>query len=189
MNSELTISFQLGANPNLTDDKGDTALHVLIREDNLYNCADLLINANYPNDRKLNLEIENYDSLTPLLLAVRLNRIEVVRSLLTAGASIDGVYKKDGNTILHFAVSENAEDLVALILNQTAIDVTRKNNANLMPIELATAASPPNRKILDLLNIKYDQVSHNNYNSDELCNSTCKFGCLILNLEDFVDIK
>lgn len=188
----LMTFFQSGADPNLTDDKGDTALHVLIREDNVYNCADVLIKANYPNDRKLNLEIENDDSLTPLLLAVRLNRIEIVHSLLNAGASIDGVYKKDGNTILHVAVSENSEDLVALILNhRTAIDVTRRNNASLMPIELAAAATPPNRKILDLLSKKYDQVSHllNNNGDELLCNSTCKFGCLIRNLDDFVDLK
>lgn len=150
----------------------------------------MFIKANYPNGRKLNLEIDNYDSLTPLLLACRLGRIEIVHSLLNAGASIDGVYKKDGNSILHIAVSENSEDLVALILNQTDIDVTRKNNANQMPIELATAFTPPNRKIIDLLKNKYDQVSVSvNYNIEELCNSTCIFGCDIHNLDDFVELE
>lgn len=148
----------------------------------------MFIKANYPNDRKLNLEIENYDSLTPLLLATRLNRIEIVHSLLKSGASIHGVYKKDGNSILHIAVNENSEDMVALILNQTNIDVTRKNNANQMPIELATAFTPPNRKIHDLLKNKYDQVSVS-YNIDELCNSTCIFGCDIHNLDYFVEIE
>lgn len=167
----------------MTDDKGDTALHVLIRDENLTKCADLFIKGNYPNNRKLNLEIENYDSLTPLLLAARLNRTEVVQSLLRAGASIDGVHKKDGNNILHIAVSENSEDLVASILSQTTIDVTQKNNANKMPIELAMAFTPQNRKILELLQPKYDQVSVDYWIDDDLCDSTCIFGCEILNLE------
>lgn len=183
----LKQSNRLGADPNLTDDKGDTVLHVIIREEKLSKCADLFIKANYPNGRKLNLEIENYDSLTPLLLAVRLNRIEIVHLLLDAGASIDGIYKKDGNNILHIAVSENSEELVSLILNRTAIDVTKRNNANQMPIELAAAAEPQNLKIICLLQNKYEQVSEKNYFiDDEEC--SCIFGCGIRNLEYFIEI-
>lgn len=193
-NKKNDFSNFTGVDPNLTDDKGDTVLHVLIREEKLSKCVDIFLKADYPNDRKLNLEIENYDSFTPLLLAVRLKRIEIVESLHKAGASIDGVYKKDGNTILHIAVSENSAELVSLILNETTIDVTRKNGANQMPIELATAAIPSNRKIINLLmNKKHDQVSVNNdcCNDELLCNSTgtCVFGCQILNLEHFVEIE
>lgn len=148
----------LGADPNLTDDKGDTVLHVLIQQENLSKCVDLFVNATYPNGITLNLEIENDDSLTPLLLAARLNRVEIVQLLLTAGASIERVHSKDGNNILHIAVKENSEDLVALILAETTIDVTRKNSANKMPIELANATTPENVKILHLLNNKHDQV-------------------------------
>lgn len=147
-----------GADPNCIDDKGDTVLHVLIREERLSKCIDLFLNATSPK-HKLDLEIQNYDSLTPLLLAARFNRVDIVHSLIKAGASIDEVYSKDGNNILHFAVNENSEELVELILNNTTIDVTRKNSANKSPMELAIATKPPNRKILDLLSSKQDQVS------------------------------
>ncbi|XP_037036644.1 nuclear factor NF-kappa-B p110 subunit isoform X3 [Bradysia coprophila] len=158
--------IRLGADPNVTDYKGDTALHVIIRDDKLFKCADLFINGNYPSHRKLNLEIENFDSLTPLLLACRLNRVEIVHSLLKAGVSVDGAYKKDGNNVLHIAVSENSDELVSLLLSQTTIDVTRKNNADQMPIELAMAAEPQNRKILHVLKRRYDQFVSNKYPTD-----------------------
>ncbi len=155
---KISIDLTVGADPNLTDDKGDTVLHIIIREEKLAKCADMFIKAIYPNGRKLDLEIENYDSQTPLLLAARLKRIEIVHSLLKAGASIEGVYKRDGNNILHIAVSEHSEELVSLILNETKIDVNRKNNANQRPIELAEAATPLNRKILKLLRNRSDEM-------------------------------
>lgn len=156
-------------------------LHVLIREESLNKCVELFLKSTYPRNIKLNLEILNYDSLTPLLLATRLNRIEVVQSLLNAGALSEGVYSKDGNNILHIAVNENSEDLVALILQQTTIDITRKNSANQMPIELATASTPQNQKILDLLHTKHDQVSESDYTIDASCQ--CEYCSLDLMVE------
>lgn len=155
-------------------------MHVIIRDEKLSKCADLFLNATYPNGRKLNLETENDDSMTPLLLAARMNRTEIVNSLLRAGVPVDGACKKDGNNILHIAVSENSEELVTLILNHARIDVTKKNNANQMPIELATAAVPPNYKIIHLLNSKYDQVSRLLCYGDEYCKL---FECMICILE------
>lgn len=184
----LNFDWLSGVDPNLTDSKGDTALHVIIRDDKLSKCADLLINANYPSHRKLNLEIENFDSLTPLQLACRLSRVEIVHSLIKAGVSIDGVYKKDGNSVLHMAVSENSEELVSLLLSQTTIDVTRKNNADQMPIELVV--DPPNRKIIHLLKSRYDQVSDHydpiDIGGDELCTGTYLFEWDIRNLEHLI---
>lgn len=102
---------------------------------------------------------------------------------------MDGVNKRDGNNVLHIAVSENAEELVSLLLSETTIDVTRKNNADQMPIEIAMAAEVPNRKILHLLKGRYDQVSHYDHDNigDELCNSTCIFECDVRNLEFFIE--
>ena len=157
-NIEL-IKSVLGSNINLADSDGNTAIHIAVQNNAPYKTLAALIDAGYPSDRR------NREGFTPLLLAVRQNKTEAVRILLSKGAdpfvtdneskcAVSHALKQNGDiletivkiagkqrditgeSILHYAARESDAQTVQKLLSM-GLDRTVKNIAGETPYDTA----------------------------------------------------
>ena len=57
---------------------------------------------------------ENFEGVTPLMLAARYNRVEIIKLLLEKGAKLDAKDQR-GNNALYYAVSSKSTDAIAVL--------------------------------------------------------------------------
>ena len=140
-----TIRNQIanGFNINTKYLKGKTLGHYVIK----YNVTGLLL---YLAKIGLNLDIcdDNYD--TPLHLAVKNNRIILVKELINCKVDINMACEFEA-TPLHLAVSEGHSDIVKLLLKAGA-DVSLVDERNQSPLDYAL--DEKNDHIVNLLKNK-----------------------------------
>ncbi|XP_060051703.1 ankyrin repeat domain-containing protein 7 isoform X2 [Erinaceus europaeus] len=105
-----TILLNHGADPNLKDLDGNTALHFAACGQSVSLVEKLL-------EHKANLEAQNKDGCTPLLLAVTKSNTEMVEFLLKRGADVNAS-DKNQRTALMIAISDEPTNLVSLLLQQ-----------------------------------------------------------------------
>ena len=130
-----TFLIERGANVDLKDDRGDTALHYAVSRYILHNCNDSLKvcsclikhgadvngcnNNKGPNNRR-----------TPLMIASRYGRVDVMTLLIKHGADVN-LQDKNGETALHYAVDIDSdvscEALTCLIENRANVDAVSNN--------------------------------------------------------------
>lgn len=110
-----------GANPNILNKKGKTALHEFVAKNNYKNVLELL-------DYKADPNIIDGDHKPPILY-IRNNL--VLKLLLTYGA--DPNIKINGQSILHISVMKNDIDTTRILLNHNA-DVNILNNDKRTPL-------------------------------------------------------
>ncbi|XP_038385887.1 ankyrin repeat domain-containing protein 7-like [Canis lupus familiaris] len=96
-----TILLEHGADPNLKDNKGNTALHYAAFGDNVSIAEKLLL-------QNADIEAKNKDDLTPLLVAVNENKEQMVKFLVGKGANILAVDKVKSS---HQLISEHKEEM------------------------------------------------------------------------------
>jgi len=106
----MTILLEHGADPNLTDIAGNTALHYAAVGSNTSIAEKLLLH-------HANLEVRNKDELTPFLLAVSENKQQMVEFLIEKEANVHAVDKLQ-RTALMLAVHYDSADLVRVLLQQ-----------------------------------------------------------------------
>ena len=122
-NPEYTgILLEAGANPNAADKYGFTPL-ISAAMGHEKTCAQT-VQALLASGADVNLP--NADGWTPLMMAVRLNRLETAKALLAAGADIHAT-DANGNSALLHAVLWNHPSCVKLLLNAGA-DPNTENN-------------------------------------------------------------
>jgi ankyrin repeat protein len=101
-----------GANPNIQNDNGDTALMIasskLVLHTNFIPVMNALIAGG------ANLNIQNINGITALMAAVEIGDVEYVRVLLRAGADVN-LRDEDGDTAEMIAVRERHFDIVNLL--------------------------------------------------------------------------
>ncbi|MCT4635529.1 MAG: ankyrin repeat domain-containing protein [Rickettsiales bacterium] len=129
------------ADPRELDLQGNNALHYLATHSgekskttnerglsyselstiNITNVITDLLNSGVGVDHK------NKKGLTPLMLAVINNNVDLVKILLERGADINAV-DKQGNTPLIYACALNKKEMIETVLSENNLDITHKNN-------------------------------------------------------------
>nr|XP_020729041.1 putative ankyrin repeat domain-containing protein 19 [Odocoileus virginianus texanus] len=107
-----TLLLEHGADPNVTDADGNTALHYAVFCQNISLTAKLL-------SYDANIEARNKDDLTPLLLAISERQQQMVEFLVKKEANIHAVDKMK-RTALTLAVHYESMSVVSLLLQRGA---------------------------------------------------------------------
>ncbi len=122
----LAMAIKRGANPNARNAKGDTPLMIALRNNDL-NTAVALLNAG------ASLFVTNADNVSPIKLVFAMDAGARMKVISGAGVnSADFV----GDTILHYAVSENKRDIVSELITLGA-DTKAKDRKGETPYDLA----------------------------------------------------
>lgn len=100
------------------------------------------------NRKKLNINCIDKDELTPLQHACHLDRIDVVKTLLSLGADPNFTQKQDGYTALMFAALRNSAPVVRVLLESGA-DVSIENSVRRTASQMAAFVG--NTKIATLI--------------------------------------
>ena len=106
----ITELVRRGVDPNARDAKGQTALVIAMREENLKVAEALLASPG------IDVDAANAAGETPLMLAAIKGRLDWSRRLLDRGARVD----RPGWTPLHYAASGPEPKVVALLLDRGA---------------------------------------------------------------------
>lgn len=129
----ITALIEAGADPNVTDDEGHNALHIL----SFYNYPDELLQAILRKIADINA-VEN-TGRTALMLAASNDNSDMVIALMGHLGIDPNIQDKDFKyTALHWAVSaEDLSHIVALLLHFNGIDVNLKDKKGRTPLDLA----------------------------------------------------
>ena len=124
----VQLLLKHGANINLQDHMGRTALHKASQ------CGDagmmeLIL------DHNADVDALDHDGLTPLHLAIYKGHLETVQLLLKRGASV-ALRNENGQTALHRASECGQSDIIQLLLNHNA-EVDAPDNDGSTPLHLA----------------------------------------------------
>ncbi|EDV49828.1 nuclear factor NF-kappa-B p110 subunit [Drosophila erecta] len=147
----------IGCSPNQKNLAGNTPLHLAVKEEHM-NCVESFLNG-MPTIQ-LDLSVTNDDGLTPLHMAIRQNKYDVAKKLISHDrSSISVANTMDGNNALHMAVLEQSVELLVLILdaqNQNLTDILQaRNAAGYTPLELAKYKA--NNRVVQLLENVYPE--------------------------------
>ncbi len=112
------LLIQAGANPNLSNDSEQTALHAAgnFGETDI---AKVILETCLTNKKMINLNAEDLYALTPLHFACRAGNLRMAELLLEWGAE-PNAQEKYGFTPLHEAVESNHIEIVRLLLRKGA---------------------------------------------------------------------
>ncbi len=114
----VVAALREGLDPNIADDRGQTALHLALRDDAPKVAAVLL------DDSRTRIDATNAAGETPLMLAALHGRLDWMRRLVERGAAID----REGWSPLHYAAAGPEPRAVALLLDRgAAIDARSPN--------------------------------------------------------------
>jgi len=133
--------LEKGSDPNLLNNEGEGILHAIVFSDNNVRLKEVL--ANY----KLDINHQSNDGATPLLLAVSLERNDMILSLVEYGANVN-IADNNGITPLHLAAQQPYLNIVNCLLENGA-DVSVKTKQGNLPLALAVNSN--NREIIKIL--------------------------------------
>ncbi|XP_022326507.1 uncharacterized protein LOC111126282 [Crassostrea virginica] len=107
--AEFKCLLKAGVDPNSTDCEGNSLMHIVI-ENGLYDMAEVLISHdNY------NINQEDRNGQTPLMLAVILGEEEIIRLLVRAGADINEI-NNAGKSALLIALEDAKFDIAEYLI-------------------------------------------------------------------------
>ncbi|XP_067136281.1 nuclear factor NF-kappa-B p110 subunit-like isoform X2 [Centruroides vittatus] len=133
MPSSVCILLEAGCNPNLKDKDGNTVMHYTVQYDKT-ECLEELIK--FQKKSKMDLNLLNFEGLTPLHTAVKLGRCQQVKLLCSADININATDGTTGRTPLHYAV-QFCPALIPVLLNQSEIINDPKDYGGNTPSHLA----------------------------------------------------
>ncbi|XP_012271308.1 nuclear factor NF-kappa-B p100 subunit isoform X2 [Orussus abietinus] len=113
--------LELGADANICDDRGSSALHSAVKLPNAGKCVKALL----PGIVKI--DAPDDIGWTPLQLAAEAGSAEAVKYLVEAGADVNCTDTSCGRTALHIAVEGGHLNIVEYLLKETNINVNKRN--------------------------------------------------------------
>ena len=172
-NDAFTFLIDKGADVNLQDHVGYTALHHAVESRN-FDAVSCLVH----NGAGVNL-FTSINKHTPLMLACQSFNMDAINFLLNKGADVN-LQDKDGNSALHFACSD-----ICYWLIQNLADVNMCDNHNCTPLMQASSKSDV-KKVAMLIengakvdlqdlngNTALHHAMHNSYHSHEYAPEIC----------------
>lgn len=132
------------ASPHLTDRQGNGLLHLTVKHNSvaalsrvLHRCAAKSEPTDQGSNTPVDLNIRNFEGITPLQMAVQCGSYDSVKLLLEAGADVNTQEGKNGRTALYFAAEKN--DLrVAKLLLENGADPALSSYSGCTPAQAAT---------------------------------------------------
>lgn len=118
-----------GADYTLVNDEGENIIHSIVFSGDNERLKILI------SKLKVDINHQAIDGATPLLLAISLEKYEIAKTLIDAGANAK-IGDINGITPLHLACQEGAMDLVKLLI-ENKVDLKAKTVAGNTPISLA----------------------------------------------------
>lgn len=115
----LDCLLRAGANPRLRDRHGNTVVHIVCTYGDGA-CLKALLNHSTP---KTVLNLQNYQGLTPVHLAVLSGSKDALKLLNTAGANLSAQDGTSGKTPLHYAVEQDNLPLAGFLILEGNCDV------------------------------------------------------------------
>lgn len=94
----------------------------------------------FVNQRRIDLNILNQDELTPLELAVYSKNLEAAEALADASDDLDAFIADTGSALIHRAAeddSEEALEMLRFLVARRDVDLNRRNQEGLTPLETA----------------------------------------------------
>ena len=172
-NDAFTFLIDKGADVNLQDHVGYTALHHAVESRN-FDAVSCLVH----NGAGVNL-FTSINKHTPLMLACQSYNMDAINFLLNKGADVN-LQDRDGNSALHFACSD-----ICYWLIQNLADVNMCDNHNCTPLMQASSKSDV-KKVAMLIengakvdlqdlngNTALHHAMHNSYHSHEYAPEIC----------------
>ena len=135
-NKELVaLLLNNNADPNIQDIVGNTVIHYAVSENNL-ECLSMIINKEYPESKKVNLNLWNLDGKIPLLIALEINPQNLIEYIdLLINDSNVNIQDNDGNTCLHYFCIKNLWKEYRKELIKKRLDAFIPNKKNIRPID------------------------------------------------------
>jgi ankyrin repeat protein len=121
----FTYFLEHGADHTLTNDLKETILHSIVFSGDIKRTETI-----FNNYTDINIDAQTVEQVTPLLLAISLEKYEISKFLISRGADVS-IPDEEGITPLHLAVQSNDFELVKLLVDKGAnLDAkTKKGNS------------------------------------------------------------
>ncbi|XP_077868723.1 uncharacterized protein LOC144359431 [Saccoglossus kowalevskii] len=152
-----------GADGNLTDRNGQTAVHLSCQRSNM-ECLHSILTC---STHVIELDSKNYEGYAALHLAVQSGNQDMITFLLSKGAAIECQDGKSGRTPLFHAVENSQEHIIELLLKHNG-DVNAQSYSGNTPLHVASGRGL--LSIVRLLLRNGADMSMRNYHCDTAAN-------------------
>lgn len=131
-NDSKTFAFlkQHGVTFQYVDEEGNNLLHILVSKKNYKDGIEYLVNEG------VDVNAQNSDGKTPLLIAIENTSSENIRALTALGANYN-ISDADGNTAIHAAVKNGNDNVLDLVLSEYNQVINEPNKNGLTPLHVA----------------------------------------------------